>query len=475
MFELSVAFKYLRPRRRQLSVSIIALLSVLVISLVVWLVVVFLSVMRGVESRWVDTLVSLNAPIQLTPTEAYYDSYFYQIDGQSGESGFRFKTIREKALAADSDPYDPASDPELPFLFPHPDLDEGMRLKDPVKGAFAAVEGLGLEARDFEVGLANLRLQLPGHRLLNQISYVGAFDPHNGHLAKTLKANAPLSDGERGFGVLLPKGYQKQGVEIGAQGHYTYYTQTTSLQEQRIPVHVAGFYDPGLMPTGLKLTFSDPDLVSEIRTAVDQVEAKSANGIHVYVADLSKVEAVKQQILDKLEEAGIGRYWNIETYRELEFARPLVEQFESDRTLFSLIALIIIIVACSNVISMLILLVNDKRREIGVLRAMGASTASIAFIFATCGTVMGLVGSVIGVSAALLTLHFLGHLVSLLSALQGHEAFNAMFFGGDLPNQVSTEVLLFVAGATVAISLISGLIPALKAALMRPSAILRSE
>ena len=380
MFELSIAFKYLRPRRRQLSVSIIALLSVLVISLVVWLVVVFLSVMRGVENRWVETLTSLNAPIRLTPTEAYFDSYYYNIDAYSSESDFRHKTVREKLFAESSDPYDPTLDAELPAEFPFPDLAHDQTLRDPIKGAFSTLEGMGLEAREFEVGLANLRLQVGDNRVLNQVSYIGAFDTDNTHLTKTLVGTEPppsLSEGEEGFGVLLPKGYEKHGGSLGDGGYFTYYTQTALAQEQRIPIHVAGFYDPGLMPTGLKLSFSDPDLISEIRTAVDQVEAREGNGIHVYLDDVSTVDGVKQQIVEALDKQGIASYWNVETYKELEFAKPLVEQFESDRYLFSLVALIIIIVACSNVISMLILLVNDKRREVGILRAMGASTASM--------------------------------------------------------------------------------------------------
>ena len=73
-FELTVALKYLIPRRRQLSASIISVISVLVISLVVWLVILFLSVTAGIEKKWVHELVALNAPIKLIPTEAYYKS-----------------------------------------------------------------------------------------------------------------------------------------------------------------------------------------------------------------------------------------------------------------------------------------------------------------------------------------------------------------------------------------------------------------
>jgi len=175
------------------------------------------------------------------------------------------------------------------------------------------------------------------------------------------------------------------------------------------------------------------------------------------------------------DEAGVANYWQVESYREYEFARPLLEQFQSDRLLFSTIALIIILVACSNIISMLILLVNDKRREIGILRAMGATGRSIVFIFATCGIAMGLLGSVLGIVGSMVTLRYLDSIIGLLSAVQGHEAFHQAFYGGALPNELSWTVLSFVVGATVVISVVAGIVPAIKAARVRPATILRSQ
>ena len=124
---------------------------------------------------------------------------------------------------------------------------------------------------------------------------------------------------------------------------------------------------------------------------------------------------------------------------------------------------------------MLIILVNDKKTEIGILRSMGASSKSIAAIFGLCGTVMGVIGGLLGALAALLTLHYLQPLIDLISRLQGFDAFNPVFFGDKLPNEVSLQALTFVLIATALISLIAGIVPAVKACLVRPSVILRSE
>src|SRR5690606_17840785 len=151
------------------------------------------------------------------------------------------------------------------------------------------------------------------------------------------------------------------------------------------------------------------------------------------------------------------------------------QQLRSERNLFTILAAVIIIVACSNIISMLIILVNDKKMEIGILRSMGATSRSIATIFGFCGIVMGVLGSLLGIVLALITLKNLQHLIDFISHVQGFEMFNPAFFGETLPNQVSFDALVFVVIATSLTSLLAGIVPAVKASLVKPSAILRAE
>src|SRR5262245_40780965 len=108
-------------------------MSVCVISVVVWLVLVFLSVTEGIERNWVEKLTTLNGPLRIQPTEKYFSSYYYQIDQYAQTSGYAPKTIKQKADASLSDPYSPEGDEELPASFPKPDLDSTGHLNDPVK------------------------------------------------------------------------------------------------------------------------------------------------------------------------------------------------------------------------------------------------------------------------------------------------------------------------------------------------------
>jgi lipoprotein-releasing system permease protein len=707
MFELSVAGKYLTPRWRQLSVSIISTVSILVIALVVWLIIVFFSVTDGLEKGWVQKLIALTAPIRITPTEAYKNSYYYQIDSISSNSDYSSKSIREKLSAELTDPYDPQVDEELPAYFKAPDREADGSIKDIVKKTYHAASNLnipGLRLHDFEMTVSNLRLRIgkspaashSNQSFLSQMAYLGSFDegnatflkallpvsmndlrnilvmsttnsaslqedhpehfgpldsatvrenlthffqtvkirelktppqgwilprslypnsatfhiyiaslnekvvrviipqsfPNNAKIRKDLEAegytvrtgqlvfsnhtftlsvegNAQLemsastpltiegdlafpatlvtssitqarlvphllfdstlvlqgttltgqislgslliaqadhtthfeqapvyppawlyfvkstdgtttmaipSDSQYGEGILLPKSFRDAGALLGDRGTLSYYAPTTSsIQEQRIPVFVAGFYDPGIIPIGGKYVLANSDIVNQIKSGQTQEESLLSNGINVRFTNLEQADEVKAALQEAFKREGIDSYWHIETYREFDFTKDLIQQLRSEKNLWSLIATIIIIVACSNIISMLIILVNDKKTEIGILRSMGASAGSIALIFGFCGVVMGLIGSLLGTVVAVITLKNLQGLIDFISRMQGHEVFNPVFYGSTLPNEISYSALLFVIITTALISLLAGIVPAIKASLIRPATILKAE
>ncbi len=685
MFELSIARRYLFPRWRQISVSIISILSTLVIALVVWLIVVFFSVKDGLESGWINTIVALTAPVRVTPTEHYFKSYYYLADTISNSSNYTVKTLAEKKDAPLTDPYNPEEDEEIPSFWPHPDRLPDGSLIDPVKQAFALASSLPGESRlsvsDYETAVANLTIHLDAlhavtsntaqRQTLEQVVYLGSLDPSAravsrillppaapdvAHMLNQLLATHPsaeqllaffnafqitelqtptagwklpplllpsqarwkgiflphyrggnrlfvpvesnnthtllikfqksgiaaeavdiaIENGQVSFAtatenfkfsindiplflegdvtipasiakehlketshlgdipvsaklliqgselngeirlnslpiaaivpsrsngwsgivnvspkqeallwpsnssmtspILLPKVFKEAGALIGDKGYLTYYSPTPSaVQEQRIPVFIAGFYDPGIMPIGSKYVIGPKTLVSEVHGAIPNEQATFSNGINIRFDDFKNAPHVKNQLKEAFEAAGIAPYWKIETYQEFEYTKDLIQQLSSEKNLFSLISLIIIIVACSNIISMLIILVNDKKIEIGILRSMGATWAHIATIFGFCGMVIGALGSLIGIGASILTLHYINELVDFLGRLQGYDLFNPVYYGSVLPTQLSVEALALVFVATAIISLLAGMVPAIKASLLRPSAILRAE
>ncbi len=483
MFELSFLRKYLVPRKRQLSVTLIAFLSVGVISAVVWLVLLFLSVTEGIEKTWLKKLTSIHAPIRITPTHDYFSSYYYLADTISHKTGYTARSFAEKLKEPGVDVYDPEADESIPRFWPSPEKSADGTLHDPVLIAAKILQKRQeLESSPFEMSGAVLRVQLTRetphggqtHSFLTQASYLSSLPEKNSYIQELL--TSPLKSVERG--IVLAKGFYDTGVRVGDQGWIQYQASTAgALQEQRLPVTVAGFYDPGVMAVGNKCILISDDIVHMIRSSspIEHFDKTAAMGFCVWHQDLTKTREIAHEIRQEFNKSGIGTYWTISTYHDYEFSKDLMQQFQSDRYLFTFLGLIVLIVACSNIISFLILLVQDKKKEIGILQALGASKKSIALIFGGCGAAIGLISSFVGIGAAFLTLKNLDSIVHFLSFLQGHAAFNAAFYGNSLPSEMSVSALLFVAIITPILSLVAGLIPARKATNLSPSEILRSE
>ena len=279
-------------------------------------------------------------------------------------------------------------------------------------------------------------------------------------------------------GLLLPSNFRENHVLLGDKGFLSYGAPSvSSVQEQRNQIRVAGFYDPGIMSVGARFILAESDIVHHINQVSQNVVLDSllSNGIQVWFKDLKQANAVAHDIEKAFKDNEIDSYWKITPFYEYDFAKDLMSQFKSDRYLFIIIGVIILFVACCNIISLLLLLVNDKKHEIGILLSLGAKKRSIASIFGICGGFMGLLSCIIGCIAAYFTLRNMDVLVGFLNLLEGQQAFNSAFYGDTLPNELSRYALIFILVATPILSFIAGLIPAIKACRLRPSAILRSE
>lgn len=278
--------------------------------------------------------------------------------------------------------------------------------------------------------------------------------------------------------MILPKNFKDSGVLVGDKGYLSYGALSpTSMQEQRVAVYVAGFYDPGVLSVGNRCLLLNKNIVHSIALANESFSFDpSLNaGIQVWFENISETKKIAQELETRFKENGISQYFNITPFYEYDFAKDLAQQFQSDKHLFTLIGIVILVVACSNIVSFLILMINDKKKEIAILQSMGASQKSITFIFSLCGAILGLLGSCIGCVAAYFTLQNINEVVQFLSLLQGQALFHEAFYGTCLPTSISSEALLFLLITAPLLSLLAGLVPALKTTKMNPADILRSQ
>ena len=461
--------------------SLIAILSVAVISLVVTLLLLFHSVNEGIQTGWKKKLTALRAPIQITPKEAYYHTRYYEIDRYSSASNFAFKTLGEKFLAI-GNPYNEEVDEELPQRLQR-SADDG---RDLVKELYKTINRSDFLIEDYESSAVVLQLHLENQGQksnLTQALYLTTFGEKNEKLFSLLqKPSLPYKINDTIYlpedGIVLPKHFQESGAKLGDRAHIIYGATTfSSVQEMRYEVKICGFYDPGVLSVGPKCAYVPREIVRHINASGQSLpmDRRLTNGFHIHFDDFEKTEQIAKELTLAIQKANLSSYFEVIPYYEYEFAKDLFNQFKSDSNLFNLIGIIILIVACCNIISLLTLLVNDKKREIGILQAMGAKQSSIALIFGLCGILIGLFSVCVGTFFAFIILANLDTIVHLMSRMQGYDLFNAAFYGDSLPTHFSKHALFLIFITTPILSLLAGLVPAVKAAKMHPSEILRSE
>ena len=480
MFELSLLSSLVAPRRGRWSNSLLAILSTGVIALVVWLVIVFFSVTEGLERGWLGRLTALHGDLRITPTAGYFEAYGTRVQTWSEQAGWRLRSLPSMWSRAGDDPYNPDIDGELP-----PEVEQARDQPGafPVKALQKSLEEVGLlsSSLPYQASVGVLHLHGAGSSWTQPL-LAAAWEPAHPRvpelvLGSSAQVSRAVLDATQGpWPLVLPKAFRDSGAREGDRGVIAYSAiGAGGLQERKLPVRVVGFYDAGVMPVGGKIAFMPRKAVEEISSSLSLAEAPSLQGVQVFHGGSASIEQVKETLLAAMQAHGCQHCWKVESYRELEFAQELFQQFQSDRLLFSLIALIVLAVACANIVSFLILLVQERRREIGILRAMGAQTGSLALVFGGAGLLLGAGGALIGSALAGLTLAYLDHLVAFLSYLQGHPAFHAAFFGGRLPNTMSLSALQFVWIATPLLAFCSGLIPAWRACRLEPSSILKNQ
>ncbi|MEH6365453.1 MAG: lipoprotein-releasing ABC transporter permease subunit [Pseudomonas marincola] len=207
------------------------------------------------------------------------------------------------------------------------------------------------------------------------------------------------------------------------------------------------------------------DLARLQRWPRDQVQ-----GIRLKFDDLFQAPRIAWQLAQSL---GQGDFYAHDWTRT---HGNLYQAIRMEKAMIGLLLLLIVAVAAFNIISTLVMVVNDKKGDIAILRTLGATPRQIMAIFMVQGTVIGVIGTAIGALLGIFAALNVSAAIAGIERLLGIKFLNAdVYFIDYLPSQLLTSDVVMVCGAALLLSFLATLYPAWRAARTQPAEALRYE
>ena len=411
-FERAIAGRYLRARRGERFVSVIAGFSLIGIALGVATLIIVMSVMNGFKSDLLSRILGLNGDLGVFATS-----------GSLGE----FDQLTTKVR-------------DVPGVISAVPVIEGQVL---LNGPTSSTGGLvrGVRQADLEA--------LPSVGGTVRAGSLGDFSGDDAiAIGLTLAQQFGLSVGSK-LTLLSPDG---AATAFGTVPRVRAYRVVAIFQagmneyDSRyvfIPLHAAQVF------------FQKPNAVSQIEVTVRDPEHIGPTTQRIEAA----VQGAPVRVIDWTQS------------NDSFFAAVQVEQ-----NVMFLILTLIIVVAAFNVISSLIMMVKDKTRDIAVLRTLGAGRGAVMRIFLMCGASVGITGTLVGTVLGIAFCLNIERLRQALQSITGTDLFNPeVYYLEHLPAKLDWREVSQIILMALALSLLATLYPSWRAARTDPVEALRNE
>lgn len=236
---------------------------------------------------------------------------------------------------------------------------------------------------------------------------------------------------------------------------------------------VVDLYESGMSEYDSSFAFCRLDELQTFRGMIDpQTGVRSVTTIQLKLAEDADLNAVRDA-LRKHFPAEVYAY-NIQTWRDLQ--GPLLAAVRLETTILNILLFLIIAVAGFGILATFFMIVVEKTRDIGTLKALGASGRGVMSIFLTYGLLLGLVGSGAGLIGGLLFVRHINQIAALVEKVTGQEVFDpTVYYFTEIPTIVYPLTILLVMVGAIAIAALASVLPALRAARMHPVQALRFE
>jgi lipoprotein-releasing system permease protein len=195
----------------------------------------------------------------------------------------------------------------------------------------------------------------------------------------------------------------------------------------------------------------------------------TVGGIRLNLKNMDISWRVAREISEELPGYYIVRDWTQERGN-------LFQAVRTEKTVMWVILSLIIAVAAFNIISMLVMVVTDKQSDIAILKTMGTLPGTIMRIFVIQGSLIGIIGTGLGIAGGILLAHNISAVVPFLEQWLGFSLFPSdIYYITELPSDLRSSDVTRFALMSLAMSLLSTLYPAWRASRTHPAEALRYE
>jgi lipoprotein-releasing system permease protein len=193
------------------------------------------------------------------------------------------------------------------------------------------------------------------------------------------------------------------------------------------------------------------------------------SGVRLRIADMQKAPFVAQELMQTLPPYVQAQDWTKNN-------RTWFAAVQTEKRMMFLILALIVAVAAFNLLSSLVMAVKDKRSDIAILRTLGASPREIARIFLIQGSLIGVVGTLLGVGAGALIAYNIGVIVPFIERLFGVQFLpQQIYFISELPSNPQGSDIAIVAATSLVLSLLATIYPSWRASNLQPAQVLRHD
>ena len=419
-FEWMIAWRYLRAKRAEGGVSVMTWISLIGITLAVFALIATLAVRSGFRAEFVDTILGANAHVTL-----------YSIGDVDVQTGRIDRTIADYNTMADRVRAVPGVTRVAPLV-------KGQVMAN-ARERNAGVQVFGIKPEDLET-----------------IPRIADPETGMGSIADFGKGIAIGSGVARELGVSLGDRIKL----ISPNGVKTAFGTSPRINAYDVTyIFTAGRYD--IDRTRVYLPFGEAQRFFNREGRADELEVMVENPERVDVMTLDLMRAAGER----------SQVW---TWRDASgsFLRALDVE---DNVMFVILS-VLVLIAAMNITSGLIMLVKNKGRDIGILRTMGLTEASVLRVFFICGAFTGIIGTAMGVILGCLFAIYIDPIFATVNWLGGGQVWDPSIRGiYHLPAKLQFWDVMSAVLLSLGLSFVVTIFPARRAARMNPVEALRYE